>query len=106
MPSNRSRLLRQFFAGLGLGSIALVILWGISVIGQLMEVHQQYSGIPILIAGLALGGTAFLIQVVLGIDLLTKSERRFVGYGMLAMSLVSVIVTQQGCLLIFQIGRG
>src|SRR5262245_34532373 len=100
MPSERSRHIRQFFAGLGFGSIALAILWGSSIIGV--------SRIGMVIIGLVLAGIAFLIQVICGLILVVGTperrlrfpERRFVGYGIVVMSLVSVIVAQQGCALI------
>jgi len=96
---------RQFFAGLGLGSIALAIFWGCSVIAQLMELHQQHSGYLILLVGLLVSGFTFLIQILLGIGLLTPREHRYTAYGILAMSLISAVVAQQGCVLISQIGR-
>lgn len=96
----RGKRAGQFFRGLGLGFIALAIVWVAGVVVALAERHQQYSGIAIGITGLILAGLVELAQLVTGVVWLFRRERRFAGYGILAASLVSLAVAQQGCLLI------
>jgi hypothetical protein len=106
MTAMRGQNVRQFFKGLALGSIALVLLWGISLLGALLSrgSSSPYSS-PLLSLGvlsLLCSGTALLVQVVTALVWLTQPQRRIAAYGLLAASLVSVAVAQQGCLLIFQ----
>jgi hypothetical protein len=106
----RGQTVRQFFKGVALGSIALALLWGISLLGALLS-RGSTSGysVPMLSLGvlsLFCAGAALVTQVITAIVWLTQPRRRIAAYGMLAASLVSVAVAQQGCLLIFQLSYG
>lgn len=90
---------------MGLGAIPLASLWGFSIIAQVMNLNQSLSGVGITIVGLVLAGIARVIQLVWGIALLSTPVCRVVGYGMLAILLISALVAQQECVLIFQVGR-
>lgn len=88
---------RQFLLGLVIGSTALALTWGTGYLVVLAERGAPSAGITIGLYGLTLAALVFLGQVIGGIVLLTDATRRFVGYGVLAMSLVSVSVVQIGC---------
>lgn len=104
MLSNRLWHMRQFLAGLGLGSIALVILWGTGV--AYYSSSGTYGNIGLGELGLVCSGAVFIVQVSGGLAALINPQSRFVGYGVLAMSLVSLLVAQIGCQVIFQVVHG
>ena len=88
---------RQFLFGLALGATALALAWGTGYLVARAEQARPFSGITVGLFGLLLAVVVFLWQVIFGIVLLRDTTRRFIGYGMLAMSLVSISVVQICC---------
>jgi hypothetical protein len=90
---------RQYWLGVAYGAIPLVIFL---ISGALLRL-SQYGTYGI--AGTLIGVIGYLALLVITIIYLFNRERRFIGYGLLTMLLVTPVVAVYGCILILQTGH-
>ena len=90
---------RQYWLGAAYGAIPLAIFLISGVIGRLFSQgppNYGEAGWPFIVIGLF----AYLILLVVTIINLVKREKRFIGYGLLTMLLITPVVGSYGWLLI------
>ncbi len=94
-PESGPSFAKQFWLGIGLGSIPLIVT--LLCIGALLggAATNSLSGI-LLIASFALYAALFVAAIVC----LTIRSVRFVGYGLLTMVIVIPVVAFIGCIVI------
>jgi lipopolysaccharide export LptBFGC system permease protein LptF len=85
---------QQFWQGIAWGSIPLVLFL---VTTAIVRFSQNYSGITYGIIGLIVSVLAYIIVLIMAIVHLSRSRRRFLGYGLLTMVLVAPIISAIGC---------
>jgi peptidoglycan/LPS O-acetylase OafA/YrhL len=90
---------RQYWLGIAYGAIPLVIFLISGVLARL----SQYGlyGLP----GTLIGLIVYLALLVITITYLFNHEKRFIGYGLLTMLLITPVVAVYGCTLILQTGH-
>ena len=89
---------RQYWLGIAYGAIPLVILLLSGVVARLDQGNYGVAGLP----STVVGGIGCVILLVVTIIYLAKREKRFIGYGLLTMLLITPVVGVYGCLLIIQ----
>jgi hypothetical protein len=94
----------HFWRGLAWGVIPLVIFL---LTGALSRIPGLPSNLSLLIGlsllGLIIGGAVYIFLLIRAIIHLRNPEQRFIGYGILAMLLITPVVAVYGCIFI---GRG
>ncbi|SRR6266566_5429494 len=91
---------RQYFLGLGLGLIPLVIFL---VSYGLTLTQSQIANILVVIIIVAIG--LYVIELIVTIVCLVIERVRFVGYGLLTAFLASPVIAYIGCMVIISIPR-
>ena len=83
----------QFWLGIALGSIPLLIWLGTGCMYMLSQTSTYSIGLN----GLFLGATAFVILLILSIIYLVVAQYRFLGYGLLIALMASPIIAYIAC---------
>jgi hypothetical protein len=89
---------RQYWLGIAYGAIPLVILLLSGVVARVDQGNYGVAGFPSTVIGLI----GCVILLVVTIIYLAKREKRFIGYGLLTMLLITPVVGVYGCILIIQ----
>ncbi|GHO93713.1 hypothetical protein KSF_037610 [Reticulibacter mediterranei] len=89
---------RQYWLGVAYGAIPLVIFLIGGVVARLSRSNYGVNGI----FPTAIGVIVYIILLVITIIYLTKREKRFIGYGLLTLLLITPVVAVYGCMLIIQ----
>lgn len=89
---------RQYWLGIAYGAIPLVIF----LISDALLRLSQYGTLGIV--GTLIGLVGYLALLAITIAYLFNHEKRFIGYGMLTILLVTPVVAVYGCMLILQNG--
>lgn len=90
---------RQYWLGIAYGIFPLLIFL---ISGALLRTSLNGIGAFWSISFI-IGLVGYLAQLVVAIIYLARSEKRFIGYGLLTMLLVTPVVAVYGCTLISQI---
>jgi hypothetical protein len=93
-PTPRLSRAKQFWLGIGLGAIPLVL--ALIAVGAL--VNSKIAGGILIISLVAYGGL-----LIAAIACLTIKDVRYVGYGLLAMFCVTPIVAAIACTVLFSV---
>lgn len=89
---------RQYWFGIAYGAIPLVILLLSGVAARFDQGNYGVAGLP----GTFIGLIGYVILLVVTIVHLVKREKRFIGYGLLTMLLITPVVGVYACMLIIQ----
>jgi len=90
---------RQYWLGIAYGIFPLLIFL---ISGALLRLSLTGIGAFGLIS-FVIGLVGYLALLVIAIMYLSKREKRFIGYGLLTMLLITPVVAVYGCMLISQI---
>lgn len=90
---------RQYWLGIAYGTFPLLIFL---ISGALLRLSQYGIG-TLGIVGSLIGLIGYLALLVITIIYLFNRDKRFIGYGLLTMLLITPVVAVYGCTLISQI---